>query len=161
MVIKHTVTSQTQITGWSPWPDFCFHNGTWWRTNKERPWTSVQEHSRWNTEILSSILDRMFFGSPRSHHSVLVRDENHKELFQRGGSLFSDRLTELPNIFLTAETDTRSNKTQIEVEPVGEPVEHVLCDRSVHKQQLIRCSLPSERGSVSSCPTHGRVLLLN
>lgn len=131
MVIKHTVTSQTQITGWSPWPDFCFHSGTWWRTNRESPWTSVQEHSRsrtlqmffWNTEILSNILDRMFYGSPRSHHSVLVRDENHKQFFQRCGSLFSDRLTELPNIFLTAETDTRSSKTQVEVEPVGEPVE--------------------------------------
>lgn len=105
-------SSRTQITGWSPRPDVCFHRGIWWRADRERLWTSAR-----------CSLGNVFIGSGRrsvergtdvlvawcspvsSHHSVLIRDENHEQFFQQCGSLRSDKLTELPNIFFTAEQE--------------------------------------------------------
>lgn len=37
-----------------------------------------------------------------SHHSVVIRDENHKQLFQQSSSLCLNELAQLPNIFFTA-----------------------------------------------------------
>lgn len=44
---------------------------------------------------------------PQRNRSRLIGDEDHKQMFQRCGSLFSDIVTEFPDIFFTEDSQEK------------------------------------------------------
>lgn len=107
---------------------------------------------RLNTDHFSSVLKKMahiWFGLVLgtscslvcSHHPVLVGNENHKQLFQRGGSLCSNKVTEFPNIFFTVEQEQikePQSEQELEILKGHQTLVHI-CLISINNHSIVHC----------------------